>query len=424
MESLVAGCEIDQPGKFLIAGLRETALVSSEFEGFEGKSVDKEDSRKDTSPKLFGEQSFSSHLQAQLLPELCAKTLLLLICFFGCDLAVLVALQVQAFKVGAKTHKVFPGKLKMKGRKREKKKNILKKKEKQKKILERGYHVFSLLIKEKEEENEEEMEDEKKKTCSVQQAFPVFVEGVGSTIVVMISPQMGLEHFVEMVQTKIGLSSETFFLSSLGRALDSVRMKGLTPDSSVRVNFRLRGGMMRVPKDSPGQWTCDYCGINRCWSTRSTCYRCGEARGHTEDLQRHYRNMAREAREKVTSSASVPVASSSTSPPWAAKAPPPRSVPPRTSSTAPWAAPKSLSEVDKIHDSDQTALLRTALALFENCDLPPCVLDEIRKVIPPHRPPTRREGCELATSLFFPNGRYQLSPSLPVNHFCCRNCCG
>ena len=93
------------------------------------------------------------------------------------------------------------------------------------------------------------------------------------------------------------------------------------------------------------------------------------------------------------SGASTVVGSSSTSPPWAAKAPPPRSVPPRApraSSTAPWAAPKSLSEVDKIHDSDQTALLRQALELFENCGLPSGILDEIRKVVPPHRPPTRK----------------------------------
>ena len=86
-------------------------------------------------------------------------------------------------------------------------------------------------------------------------AFRVFVEGAGSTIVAMISPQMGLEDFVRLVRTQIGLSPETFFLSSLGRVLDSARMKDLTRDSSVRVNFRLRGGMM--------QWTCDYCGITR-----------------------------------------------------------------------------------------------------------------------------------------------------------------
>ena len=46
--------------------------------------------------------------------------------------------------------------------------------------------------------------------------------------------------------------------------------------------------------------------------------------------------------------------------------------------------------MDKVHDSDQTALLRTALALFENCNLPPGVLDEIRKIVPPHWPPTRK----------------------------------
>ena len=249
----------------------------------------------------------------------------------------------------------------MKGRKREKKKEKTEEGKTEENLGEKRYHAFSLLDKDKEEENEEienEKEDDmlrlSKVPCFQQHAFPVFVEGVGNTCVVRISHQMEFDDFVEVVQTKIGLSSKTFFLSFLGRVLDSVRMKGLTRDSSVRVNFRLRGGMMRVPRDSPGQWTCDYCGINRCWATRSTCYRCGEARGHTEELQRHFRNMAREAREKGTSGASAAAASSSTSPPWAAKAPPPRSVPPRTSSTAPWATPKSLSEVDKVHDSDQT----------------------------------------------------------------------
>ena len=43
----------DQPGKFLIAGLRETDLVFSEFEGFEGRSIKKEDFRKGTSQKPF-----------------------------------------------------------------------------------------------------------------------------------------------------------------------------------------------------------------------------------------------------------------------------------------------------------------------------------------------------------------------------------
>ena len=79
---------------------------------------------------------------------------------------------------------------------------------------------------------------------------------------------------------------------------------------------------------------------------------------------------------------------SPTSPPWAAKAPPSRSVPPRVSSdTAPWAASKPITEVDRVHHNDQTAVLRAALALFENISLPPGVLDEIRKIVLPHRQP-------------------------------------
>ena len=325
-----------------------------------------------------------------------------------CNAAIFVAfrmMQVKAFKVGAKTHKVS-GEVEEEMKKEEEEEYTEEEGKTEENLGEKRYHAFSLFHKEKEEENEEEIEDEKedgkdkdmlllsKMSCFQQKAFLVFVEGVGSTFVVMISPRMEFEDLVEMVQTKLGLPSEafflSFFLSFLGRVLDSVRMKDSTRDSSIRVSFRLRGGMMHVPRDSPGQWTCDYCGINRCWATPSTCYRCGEARGHTEDLQCHYRNMAREAREKGMSGASTAVGSSSTPPPWAAKAPPPRSVPPRASSTAPWAAPKSLSEVDKVHDSDQTALLRQALELFENCGLPSGILDEIRKVVPPHRPPTRK----------------------------------
>ena len=210
---------------------------------------------------------------------------------FLCNAAVLVAFRMM------KTHRVS-GEVEEEMKKEEEEEFTEEERKTEENLEEKRYHAFSLFHKEKEEENGEEIEDEKenekdkdmlllsKKSCFQQKAFPVFVEGVGSTFVVMISPQMEFEDFVDLVQTKLGLPSDTFFLSFLGRVLDSVRMKDLTRDSSIRVSFRLRGGMMRVPRDSPGQWTCDYCGIHRCWATRSTCYRCGEARGHTEDLQR------------------------------------------------------------------------------------------------------------------------------------------
>ena len=114
----------------------------------------------------------------------------------------------------------------------------------------------------------------------------------------VINIDMTLEDLEHLIQEVVCLPKGLFFLTLSGKLLDANRMQSLVRDVSVRVNFRLQGGMMRVPKDSPGQWTCDYCGITRCWATRSTCFRCGEARGHTEGVQRHYRNMAREAREK------------------------------------------------------------------------------------------------------------------------------
>ena len=41
LEPLVTGCEIEQPEEFPIAGFRKNALVFSEFEGFEGKLIQK-----------------------------------------------------------------------------------------------------------------------------------------------------------------------------------------------------------------------------------------------------------------------------------------------------------------------------------------------------------------------------------------------
>ena len=126
--------------------------------------IQQEDSRKDTSSKSSEAHSFPPHLQAQFLPELCAETLLLLTCFIGCDLAVLVALQVQALKVGAKTHKVS-GEVEDERKKEgeEKEKEYTEEKEKQD---EWECHAFSLLNEEEDGREEERSEDKKEKTCS------------------------------------------------------------------------------------------------------------------------------------------------------------------------------------------------------------------------------------------------------------------
>ena len=90
----------------------------------------------------------------------------------------------------------------------------------------------------------------------------------------MIAPLMSVEDFEKLVQAS---PFGSFFLSLSGKVVDSVRMQGLSRDASVRVNLKLRGGMLRVPRDSLGQWTCHYSGMTHCWATRGTCYRCGDS---------------------------------------------------------------------------------------------------------------------------------------------------
>ena len=214
-----------------------------------------------------------------------------------------------------------------------------------------------------------------------------FLAGAGNTVIVRIVPRMSVEDFQQEVNTRLSLPSESFLTVS-GKVLDYARVSCLTGDVSVRVHFRLRG--MRVPRDLPGQWTCDYCGMNRCWPRPSTCYR-----GHTEEGRQHFRRMARDAREGGATNASSAAAAAPTPAPWANKAQQARTVPPRTTaSSPPWGpqppAQRIAAEADP-HDSEQTALLRSALALFENYDLPKGLLDEIRKCVPPQRPAPKKQ---------------------------------
>ena len=76
---------------------------------------------------------------------------------------------------------------------------------------------------------------------------------------------MKLEELELLVETEKNLPTGSLFLALSGKLLDDARVTGLARDVSVRVNFRLRGGMMRFPRDAPGQWSCEYCGMNRCW---------------------------------------------------------------------------------------------------------------------------------------------------------------
>ena len=153
-----------------------------------------------------------------------------------CNSAVLVAilpLRVKVPKVGARTFK-FSTEV-GKGKEEEKEK----------------------LCEEEEEEDVKEVQVREttisdKVLCFLQtterKTFPVSLEGVGKTVVIKIAPQMSVEELEQLVKTRLSLPNGSFFLSLSRKVLDSVRMSSLTRDVSVRVHFRSRGGMMRVPR--------------------------------------------------------------------------------------------------------------------------------------------------------------------------------
>ena len=93
--------------------------------------------------------------------------------------------------------------------------------------------------------------------------------------------------------------------------------------------------------------------------------------------------MAREGREGGATNGASAAAAAPTPAPWASNA-----------ATPPWRpqafAQRPAAETDPL-DSEQTALLRAAQALFENYDLPTGALDEIRKRVPPQRPAPKKQ---------------------------------
>ena len=56
----------------------------------------------------------------------------------------------------------------------------------------------------------------------------------------------------------------------------SLNQNGIDKDVSVRMSFRLKGG---VRQEVPGSWTCNICNMGGCWPVRQNCFRCGAARG-------------------------------------------------------------------------------------------------------------------------------------------------
>ena len=90
------------------------------------------------------------------------------------------------------------------------------------------------------------------------------------------SSTSSLEHDISSIT---GIPVDRFYLVVNGGRLDpdlSLSQNGIDKDVSVRMCFRLKGG---VRQEVPGSWTCNMCNMGGCWPVRQNCFRCGAARG-------------------------------------------------------------------------------------------------------------------------------------------------
>ena len=117
----------------------------------------------------------------------------------------------------------------------------------------------------------------------------------GKTLMIDADPEAPVLLLVEDVAKVLGLPETCFYLTVGSRVLRdcmSLTAEGVGSDSVVRVCARMRGGMQPVNGGFGGggfvgggdfgQWTCTnpQCRANRCWPTKSKCFRCGAPKGY------------------------------------------------------------------------------------------------------------------------------------------------
>ena len=101
----------------------------------------------------------------------------------------------------------------------------------------------------------------------------------GKTLTMSSSLGSSVSSLVHDISSAASIPVEKFCLVVEGRVLSldlTLRQAGISWDVSVRVCFRLNGG---VKRDVPGSWTCMFCNMGGCWPVRQNCFRCGAARG-------------------------------------------------------------------------------------------------------------------------------------------------
>ena len=140
---------------------------------------------------------------------------------------------------------------------------------------------FSYLVKEQERKEEERKEGVmnpalvilQQKTEHEEKACDVQLEGyrVGNYMVNIMVQRLDGSHLIMKVTQGAQVSVSAFYLTRQSKILLSGDLLWMGTDERLVMHGRLRGGM-------EGDWTCQHCGRQWCWVSRTRCYRCGKSK--------------------------------------------------------------------------------------------------------------------------------------------------
>ena len=83
----------------------------------------------------------------------------------------------------------------------------------------------------------------------------------------------GVQKLMEIMAEVSEVPARHFYLTCDGKILkEHDNLRRVSVDCRVLMHGRLEGGVRTI---IPGEWSCTVCGVQGCWPTRRSCYKCG-----------------------------------------------------------------------------------------------------------------------------------------------------
>ena len=125
---------------------------------------------------------------------------------------------------------------------------------------------------------EKEGEKEERKENLELESLQIFVRTLsGRTLVCRVPGDQTVEGLRCTIEKECPYSDGDWYLTFNCKILrhGTLCSAGVTSDSYIAMNGRLRGGMSNAV---PGAWYCPNCQLGGCWPARRNCFRCGQPR--------------------------------------------------------------------------------------------------------------------------------------------------